>query len=148
MLTFVLTLRIDLKASHEYLKIYFYIFINFRKENILWTQASAKGVSNNGVLFFGLVGDTSLACWNEKRLLDRENIVSHIFFSKIFPLKYKYTFLLMKNFFIYKLITLSFLCNKLIINLSLWLNQRWLREFLKPSGNFWLNDHVDRSKIN
>lgn len=57
-----------------------YIFINFRKENILWTQASAKGISDNGVLFFGLVGDTSLACWNENRLLDRRNIVSRIFF--------------------------------------------------------------------
>lgn len=44
------------------------------KENILWTQASAKGISDNGVLFFGLVGDTSLACWNENRLLDRRNI--------------------------------------------------------------------------
>lgn len=133
MLTFVLTLRIDLKASHEYVKTYFYIFINFRKENILWTQASAKGISDNGVLFFGLVGDTSLACWNENRLLDRKNIVSCIFFF-IFLLKYKYTFLLMKN--LYKLITLSFLCNKLIIGLCLWLNQRWLREFLKLSDNF------------
>lgn len=63
-------------------------------------------------------------------------VIFFFFFSKILPLKYKYTFLLMKNFFIYKLITLSFLCNKLIIDLSLWLNQRWLREFLKPSGNF------------
>ena len=41
------------------------------------------------------MGDTSLACWNENRLLDRRNIVSRIFFF-IFALKYKYTFLILK----------------------------------------------------
>lgn len=58
--------------------------------------------------------------------------ISLVVFFFIFLLKYKYTFLLMKN--LYKLITLSFLCNKLII--GFWLNQRWLREFLKLSDNF------------
>lgn len=60
--------------------------------------------------------------------------ISLVVFFFIFLLKYKYTFLLMKN--LYKLITFSFLCNKLIIGLCLWLNQRWLHEFLKLSDNF------------
>lgn len=48
----------------------------FRAEDILWTQASAKAVSRSGAVFFGLVNDTSIGCWNEFRSLNRENIVS------------------------------------------------------------------------
>nr|XP_033183503.1 uncharacterized protein LOC117153503 [Bombus vancouverensis nearcticus] len=43
-------------------------------EDILWTQASAKAVSRSGAVFFGLVNDTSIGCWNEFRSLNRENI--------------------------------------------------------------------------
>ncbi|CAD1480573.1 unnamed protein product, partial [Heterotrigona itama] len=44
-------------------------------EDILWTQASAKAASRTGAIFFGLVGDTSIACINEHRPLKRHNIV-------------------------------------------------------------------------
>lgn len=43
-------------------------------EDILWTQSSAKAVSRSGAVFFGLVSDTSIGCWNEFRSLNRENI--------------------------------------------------------------------------
>nr|AAQ16677.1 major royal jelly protein MRJP1 [Apis cerana cerana] len=43
-------------------------------QNILDTQSSAKVVSKSGVLFFGLVGDSALGCWNEHRSLERHNI--------------------------------------------------------------------------
>lgn len=43
-------------------------------QNILDTQSSAKVVSKSGVLFFGLVGDSALGCWNEHRTLERHNI--------------------------------------------------------------------------
>lgn len=42
--------------------------------DILWTQASAKAISETGALFFGLVSDTALGCWNENRPLKRRNI--------------------------------------------------------------------------
>ncbi|KAK9299370.1 hypothetical protein QLX08_007608 [Tetragonisca angustula] len=43
-------------------------------KNVLWTQASAKAASTTGTIFFGLVGDTSIACINELRSLRRPNI--------------------------------------------------------------------------
>ncbi|XP_016911088.1 major royal jelly protein 5 [Apis cerana] len=42
--------------------------------DILWTQATAKAISKTGALFFGLVTDTALGCWNENRPLKRGNI--------------------------------------------------------------------------
>ncbi|XP_046141658.1 major royal jelly protein 1-like isoform X1 [Osmia bicornis bicornis] len=43
-------------------------------KNILWTQSSAKAMSDTGTLFFGLVNNTSIGCWNEYRQLRRSNI--------------------------------------------------------------------------
>lgn len=43
--------------------------------NILPTQSSAKAMSRSGVLFFGLVNSTSIACWNENRRLTEENMI-------------------------------------------------------------------------
>nr|AIU92945.1 royal jelly-like protein [Melipona quadrifasciata] len=43
-------------------------------KDILWTQASAKAASMTGALFFGLVGDTSIACCNEFHLINRRSI--------------------------------------------------------------------------
>ncbi|CAK9802743.1 Major royal jelly protein 2 [Anthophora plagiata] len=42
--------------------------------DILTTQASAKAISKTGTLFFGLVNDTSIGCWNEFKPLTRNNI--------------------------------------------------------------------------
>ncbi|XP_012344034.1 major royal jelly protein 2 [Apis florea] len=39
--------------------------------DILWTQATAKAISRTGALFFGLVSDTALGCWNENQPLKR-----------------------------------------------------------------------------
>lgn len=56
-------------------------YLNFclfhRASDILWTQATAKAISKTGALFFGLVTDTALGCWNENRPLKRGNIVSN-----------------------------------------------------------------------
>ncbi|CAK9798069.1 Major royal jelly protein 2 [Anthophora quadrimaculata] len=47
----------------------------FRSYNdILTTQASAKAISKTGALFFGLVNNTSIGCWNEFKSLNRNNI--------------------------------------------------------------------------
>lgn len=48
-----------------------------RASDILWTQATAKAISRTGALFFGLVSDTALGCWNENQPLKRRNIVSN-----------------------------------------------------------------------
>ncbi|XP_076286101.1 uncharacterized protein LOC143211889 [Lasioglossum baleicum] len=47
-------------------------------QDILPTQSSAKAISSRGILFFGLVNSTSIACWNERRPLvqDYINIVA------------------------------------------------------------------------
>uniref|UniRef100_V9I606 Major royal jelly protein 7 n=1 Tax=Apis cerana TaxID=7461 RepID=V9I606_APICE len=42
-------------------------------QNIFNTQSTAKAVSKNGVLFFGLVNNTAVGCWNEHQTLQREN---------------------------------------------------------------------------
>ncbi|CAK9829355.1 Major royal jelly protein 1 [Anthophora retusa] len=47
----------------------------FRSYNdVLTTQASAKAISKTGALFFGLVNNTSIGCWNEFKTLNRNNI--------------------------------------------------------------------------
>lgn len=43
-------------------------------KDILWTQASAKAMSDSGILFFGLVNNTSIGCWNELKSLKKRNI--------------------------------------------------------------------------
>lgn len=43
-------------------------------KDILPTQASAKAMSNDGVLFMGLVNNTSIGCWNERESLKSRNI--------------------------------------------------------------------------
>ncbi|XP_043784588.1 major royal jelly protein 3-like [Apis laboriosa] len=42
-------------------------------QNILGTQSFAKVVSRNGVLFYGLVGNSGLGCVNEHQVLQRES---------------------------------------------------------------------------
>ncbi|KAK1118674.1 hypothetical protein K0M31_014978 [Melipona bicolor] len=44
------------------------------RKDILCTQASAKAASMTGAIFFGLVGDTSIACYNELYLINRRSI--------------------------------------------------------------------------
>ncbi|XP_076169513.1 major royal jelly protein 9-like [Ptiloglossa arizonensis] len=44
-------------------------------ENVLPTQSSAKAMSRNGILFMGLVNNTAIACWNEKKPLEENNMV-------------------------------------------------------------------------
>lgn len=48
-------------------------FINFRVQDVFNTQTTAKAVSKNGILFFGLVNNTAVGCWNEHQTLQREN---------------------------------------------------------------------------
>ncbi|XP_043784699.1 major royal jelly protein 5-like [Apis laboriosa] len=43
-------------------------------QNIFNTQSSAKVMSKNGVLFFGLVNNSALGCWNEHQSLQRQNM--------------------------------------------------------------------------
>lgn len=52
-------------------------FINFRVQDVFNTQTTAKAVSKNGILFFGLVNNTAVGCWNEHQTLQRENTVSN-----------------------------------------------------------------------
>ena len=52
-------------------------FINFRIQDIFNTQSSAKVMSKNGVLFFGLVNNSAIGCWNEHQPLQRQNMVSN-----------------------------------------------------------------------
>lgn len=66
-------------------------FINFRVQDVFNTQTTAKAVSKNGILFFGLVNNTAVGCWNEHQTLQRENTVSnceyfscHIFSTHFF----------------------------------------------------------------
>ncbi|XP_043784675.1 major royal jelly protein 2-like [Apis laboriosa] len=43
-------------------------------EDIYNTQLSAKAVSKNGVVFFGLVNNSALGCLNEHQPIQRQNI--------------------------------------------------------------------------
>ncbi|KAG6799624.1 major royal jelly protein 7 precursor [Apis mellifera caucasica] len=42
-------------------------------QDVFNTQTTAKAVSKNGILFFGLVNNTAVGCWNEHQTLQREN---------------------------------------------------------------------------
>lgn len=44
-------------------------------QDILPTQSSAKAYTCQGILFFGLVNNTSIACWNERQPLTESNMV-------------------------------------------------------------------------
>lgn len=43
-------------------------------QDIFNTQSSAKVMSKNGVLFFGLVNNSAIGCWNEHQPLQRQNM--------------------------------------------------------------------------
>lgn len=45
------------------------------------TEATALAVSKTGAVFFGLAGDTSIACWSEYKSLKENNIVSNYRYS-------------------------------------------------------------------
>ena len=73
-------------------------FINFRVEDIYNTQLSAKAVSRNGVVFFGLVNNSALGCLNEYQPIQRQNIVSNLL-SFFFFLAYFFQLLDLAFFF-------------------------------------------------
>lgn len=134
MLTFVLTLRIDLTNMLKHIS----IFLSISGKKIFYGLKHQLKEYRTMVFSSSDLWVIHLLPAGTRIDYLTEEISLVVFFFFTFALKYKYTFLLMKN--LYELITLSFLCNKLITVLSLWLNQRWLREFLKQSDNFWLND--------
>lgn len=59
-------------------------FINFRVQDIFNTQSTAKAVSKNGILFFGLVNNTAVGCLNEHQPIQKENTVSNCEYFLIF----------------------------------------------------------------
>lgn len=73
-------------------------FINFRVEDIYNTQLSAKAVSKNGVVFFGLVNNSALGCLNEHQPIQRQNIVSNLLIFFLF-LAYFFQLLDLTSFF-------------------------------------------------
>ncbi|KAM0734416.1 Major royal jelly protein 1 [Formica fusca] len=68
----------DLKKSRYGAKVHYYTI-----RDVFPSQATAMAISSNGVLFFGLPTELSVACWNTCKPFNKNNLVSQSNLSKI-----------------------------------------------------------------
>lgn len=68
----------DLKKSRYGAKVHYYTI-----RDVFPSQATAMAISSNGVLFFGLPTELSVACWNTCKPFNKNNLVSQSDLSKI-----------------------------------------------------------------
>lgn len=69
----------DLKKSRYGAQVHYYTI-----RDVFPSQATAMAISSNGVLFFGLSTELSIACWNTCKPFNKDNLVSQSSLAKIF----------------------------------------------------------------